>query len=174
MRRYTVEIAGQALEVVLEHDRRGRLWAEVEGQRMVVELRPLAGRALYTLIWGRRSIGLGCAGRGSGYRLQREGQVYHPVKVERSAVHALRRHLKGRSLARSDRLELRAHLPGLVVKVAGQPGQLVRQGQGLVIIEAMKMENELRAPCDCLIEAIKVKVGAEVKRGTLLCILRRS
>jgi acetyl/propionyl-CoA carboxylase alpha subunit len=59
-------------------------------------------------------------------------------------------------------------MPGRVVKLLVQPGDEVRAGQGLVIVEAMKMENELKAPRAGRIAAVHVSEGAGVEKGTLL------
>jgi pyruvate carboxylase subunit B len=168
--KYAVEIAGQPLEVELSRIGE-RLWAEVDGQRVRVELRTQTGRALQTLIWNDRLITLHIAGYGSGYRIQMDGRIYE-VELERAAIHALRRHLKSRVAVQSERVEVRAHMPGLVVKVEVSQGQRVRLGEGVVVIEAMKMENELRAPCAGIVEEVKATEGREVKSGELLCVIR--
>jgi pyruvate carboxylase subunit B len=168
--KYAVEIAGQPLEVELSRIGE-QLWAEVDGQRVHVELRTQTGRALQTLIWNDRLITLHIVGHSNGYRIQMDGRIYE-VELERAAIHALRRHLKPRVAAQSERVEVRAHMPGLVVKVEIRQGQHVRLGEGLVVVEAMKMENELRAPCAGVIEEIKAMEGREVKSGELLCAIR--
>lgn len=66
---------------------------------------------------------------------------------------------------------LRAAMPGKVVKVLVQPGDTVKAGQGLLVIEAMKMENELRAPAGGKIAAISVREGQAVEAGQELVAL---
>ena len=61
-----------------------------------------------------------------------------------------------------------APMPGLVVRVNAQPGDTVRAGQGLVVMEAMKMENELRAAADGTVTAVLVTPGTAVEKGTVL------
>ena len=61
-----------------------------------------------------------------------------------------------------------APMPGLVVRVNAQPGDTVRAGQGLVVMEAMKMENELRAAADGTVKAVLVTPGTAVEKGTVL------
>ena len=58
-----------------------------------------------------------------------------------------------------------APMPGLIVKVEVQVGQAVRQGQGLLILEAMKMENEIRAGRGGTIQAIHVESRKPVEKG---------
>jgi biotin carboxyl carrier protein len=64
-----------------------------------------------------------------------------------------------------------APMPGKVVKVLVSPGDEVEARQGLVVIEAMKMENELRAPRAGRVREVHVKEGAPVESGRLLVVL---
>ncbi len=66
-----------------------------------------------------------------------------------------------------------AHMPGLVVELKVEEGQEVQEGQGLMVIEAMKMENEVRAPWSGSVEQVGVRQGEEIQRGRLLCYIRR-
>jgi len=66
---------------------------------------------------------------------------------------------------------IRAPMPGLVVRVAVEPGQQVDAGAGLVVVEAMKMENELRAPGAGVVAAVHVAPGQVVERGAALVTL---
>ncbi len=63
------------------------------------------------------------------------------------------------------RLTLRAQIPGRVVRLWVAEGETVERGQRLLAIEAMKMENEIRAPQAGTVEDIRVEVGARVERG---------
>jgi biotin carboxyl carrier protein len=62
-------------------------------------------------------------------------------------------------------------MPGRVVKVLVKPGDTVRARQGLVIVEAMKMENELRAPADARVVDVRVTEGMSVDAKAVLVIL---
>ena len=61
-----------------------------------------------------------------------------------------------------------APMPGLVVRVTVQPGDTVQAGQALVVMEAMKMENELRAPAAGTVKAVLVQPGTKVEKGATL------
>jgi 3-methylcrotonyl-CoA carboxylase alpha subunit len=67
--------------------------------------------------------------------------------------------------------EIRAPMPGLVKRLAAEPGLAVRRGEALVVLEAMKMEHALLAPRDGRIAAVHVSEGAQVTDGTLLLAL---
>lgn len=64
-----------------------------------------------------------------------------------------------------------APMPGKVVKVLVKPGDEVKARQGLVVVEAMKMENELRSPKDGRVAEVLVTEGASVEAGRLLVVV---
>jgi pyruvate carboxylase subunit B len=63
---------------------------------------------------------------------------------------------------------LKAPMPGLVVRILAEPGQGVTRGAGVVVLEAMKMENELKAPADARVKAVRVRPGEPVEKGQVL------
>lgn len=64
--------------------------------------------------------------------------------------------------------ELKAPMPGLIVDIRVQPGQVVQKGDSLLVLEAMKMENILKAPADCTVGSIKVTLRDNVQKGQVL------
>lgn len=64
--------------------------------------------------------------------------------------------------------DLRAPMPGLVLEIKAQPGQEVKQGDPILILEAMKMENILKAPGDGKIRAVKVHIRQNVEKNQVL------
>jgi biotin carboxyl carrier protein len=63
---------------------------------------------------------------------------------------------------------LAAPMPGMIVRVNVQVGDRVYPGQGLVVMEAMKMENELRAQAEATVRAVLAQPGSAVEKGALL------
>lgn len=74
----------------------------------------------------------------------------------------------GRSIAGKPEAEVRAPLPGKVLKVMVRKGEAVAAGQELFIIEAMKMQNSIFAPKGGVVHEVKVKEGEEVQDGQVL------
>jgi pyruvate carboxylase subunit B len=66
--------------------------------------------------------------------------------------------------------EIVAPMPGLVVKIEVEVGQAVKAGQGVIVVEAMKMENELKAPADGVVAKIAVQERQTVDKGTTLIV----
>ncbi len=69
------------------------------------------------------------------------------------------------------RLTLRAQIPGRIVRVWAEPGQHVEQGERLLAIEAMKMENEVRSPRAGVVDVVNVELGGRVERDDELLTL---
>ncbi|MBU0713020.1 biotin/lipoyl-binding protein [bacterium] len=61
-----------------------------------------------------------------------------------------------------------APLPGLILKIHVKPGDAVKAGQNLVVMEAMKMENDVQAPGDGTVKSILIKVGDSANEGDVL------
>ena len=64
-----------------------------------------------------------------------------------------------------------APMPGTILKVNVQNGAQVKKGDVLMVLEAMKMENEIMAPSDGKVASVSVTNGATVEAGTVLCTL---
>lgn len=67
--------------------------------------------------------------------------------------------------------QITSPMPGTILDVKVAAGQAVKSGDVLMILEAMKMENEIMAPHDGTVTAVSVNKGATVESGTLLCTL---
>jgi biotin carboxyl carrier protein len=104
------------------------------------------------------------------------GPIDWVVTVHGRRIEVTVRGHRDRLLAESTRLlgrrhgpaEVRATLPGLVVRVAVSPGDVVAEGDALVTVEAMKMQNEIRAPRAGRVASVKVTPGQTIATGALL------
>lgn len=68
--------------------------------------------------------------------------------------------------------EIRSPMPGNILSVAIAPGTAVKKGQTLMILEAMKMENEIISPRDGVVAQVQVQAGNAVDTDALLCVLQ--
>jgi len=107
-------------------------------------------------------------------RGESRGSYVFDIDGYRYAVEALDertrtiRDMTARSAAAAGPAPLKAPMPGLVVRIHVAVGDTVQAGQGLVVMEAMKMENELRTTAAGTVKAIHVTPGTAVEKGTPL------
>ena len=100
------------------------------------------------------------------YSVQVDGASYS------IAMHDPRRWSRGRgALAREGRQQITAPMPGKIVRVLVQPGQRVEAGQGLIVVEAMKMQNEIKCQSAGTVEKLLVREGQAVTAGETLLII---
>ncbi len=78
------------------------------------------------------------------------------------------RELSGAASGPAGPAPLVAPMPGMIVRIAVQAGDVVHAGQGLVVMEAMKMENELRATSAGTVKSVLATVGSAVEKGAIL------
>ena len=164
--RYFVTIGSQTHEV------------EVEGTRVVVggvaletQLAPVTGTPLYHLLLGGESWTVAAEPLEGGGRwtLGIVGErVEVAVQDERSREMAA---VSGKTQPSAGGGTVHAPMPGLVVRIEVAEGQQVDAGAGLVVVEAMKMENELRAPRPGMVQTVHVAVGQAVEKGASLVTL---
>jgi len=146
----------------------------VDGRPIVVHLEEVAGTPICLLnadgTLHRLAVQRG-EGRGrytiwsDGYRLDVEA-----LDERRRAI----RDMAGVGKASTGPAALVAPMPGLVVRIDVQVGDRVELGQAIVVMEAMKMENELRASAAAVVKRIHASAGAAVEKGALLIELERT
>lgn len=97
------------------------------------------------------------------------GRTFH-LKPQDSRTRLLQSMVKSHVVAEGE-LAIRAPMPGLVARILTQAGARISPGGGVMILEAMKMENEIRSPSASTVKEIKVTQGQGVEKNQLLAIL---
>ena len=135
----------------------GRLQVVVDGAAFAPVIEE-AGAG--TFLWrdGDRTETFHCVREGDTVHLFWRGAVYRLVEEEEGA-RAGRRPVSG---------GLEAPMPGKVIAVKAAPGQAVKKGDELLVVEAMKMENAIRAPRDGTVRSVAARVGDMVGPGAVL------
>jgi biotin carboxyl carrier protein len=166
-----VEIGDDPLKIELD-EADGRLWAVWgEDERRPVALHRHPNSDLYTLEIGQQRATLWMARRDGKLRIHWNGRT-HEVTVQSARVHALRRRLREEGPGTGSDVPVEAVMPGVVTKILVDEGQTVTEEDGLLVVDAMKMENEIRAPASGIIGELSVEAGQEVKRGQTLCVIQ--
>ena len=161
--KYFVRIGESQHEVVIDGDN-----VTVDGKTLRAHVEDIPGTPLQMLSVGNerfRILARRGAERGS-YDITVEGRRLQVEALDERAK--VIRDLSGASKKRAGAGNLLAPMPGLVVRVNVKEGDAVRAGQGLVVMEAMKMENELRASANGTVKRVAATPGSAVEKGALL------
>lgn len=161
--KYLVDVDGERLEVDIDAD-----GVRVGGRRVHAHLGDVEGTPIHLLqiddTVHRVAVTRGVA-RGQ-YSLWMNGFRYTAEALdERSRAI---RELTAEHATSLGPAPVLAPMPGLVVRVLVQEGEQVRAGQGVAVIEAMKMENELRASSDGVVARVRVSAGTAVEKGAVI------
>jgi glutaconyl-CoA/methylmalonyl-CoA decarboxylase subunit gamma len=168
MSTYQVSIGDRTLKVALRREGE-QVFAQVDdGPEQSVRLETVRG-PLRSLLLAERRIELLASATPHEVRLAIGGLEYQAEVVDEA--HARLAQVAGGAAAQHHRRELRAPMPGLVVKVLCEPGAQVEAGQPLVVLQAMKMENELSLPGGGSVSSVSVKSGQTVEQGAVLLVV---
>jgi biotin carboxyl carrier protein len=161
LRRYSVTVAGQPRTVEVEELEGGRWLVSVDGRTRELEVR--AGQG--TLCWldGTTVVQASIDGVLPRPIVGVRGQTI-PVEIADARAAAIAGVVKERARAAGPVI-VRAPIPGRVARVLVKAGDAVVAGRGMVVLEAMKMENEIRAPRDGVVKTLGCSEGAAVEAG---------
>jgi len=162
--RYEVEINGRKTSVELE-ERDGRLRALVDARNYDVDLvSPEEG--VYTFLAGDRVYEAWVWARDANtLRVTVSGRVFSTSVIDRKHRRpAADQGIEGRQ-------SLIAPMPGKVVRVLLAPGDEVHSGQGVLVVEAMKMQNEIKSPKSGRVIEVRVAEGASVNANQVLAVV---
>lgn len=165
---YQVTIGEQTLRIELRREGEATFARVNGGPEHPVRLAKLHG-TLQSLLIGNQQLEL-LADRGpETVRLAINGLEYQAEVVDEA--HARLAQVVGGTGAQHQRRELRAPMPGLVVKVLCEPGAQVEPGQPLIVLQAMKMENELSVPRAGTVKTVSAIAGQTVDQGAVLVVV---
>ncbi len=166
--RYYANVDGQTLEVDIEGEG-DNLRIIMDGEQLPASLRLVSSPSLYSLLLGNGSHELFVEHRDGEYLITIAGELVS-VKVQNERARALAA-VTPKNRTKACEMAIRAPMPGMVVSIAVTPGSTVTEGSALLVLEAMKMLNELKAPQSGLIKAVNVQQGDTVESGQVLAVL---
>ena len=167
--KYFTKVSGRELQVeVVESD--GGLSLIVNGKPHHAELDRISSDNLFSLIIDNRSHQLFFEEADNGHWVSVDGHKFF-VELEDERAHFIRGLIKSDTKPRGP-TAIKAPMPGLIIKLFAEENQPVKKGDALVIIEAMKMENEIRANGDGAVKKILVNEGDSVSKGAVLILIK--
>ena len=163
--KYLTTVEDQTFELEINVD--GEI--SVNGVPVAIDFYPVAGQPVYSLLVNGRSYEAYVNLADEGLQVLLQGRLY-PVTVEDERTKRLRESSSGQPVAKGE-IQVKAPMPGLVVATLVEPGRAVEKGDLLIILESMKMQNELKAVRSGTITRVRVKAGDSVEQNQALMTL---
>jgi len=138
----------------------------IDGERRVLDLREIDGDGLFSLLLEGRSYDALVEEGDGEYRVLIDGVLYH-TQVADERAKRLAEAAGAFSLTSGD-VVVKSPMPGLIVSVPVKEGDAVKKGQVVIVLESMKMENELKATREGTVHAVKVQPRQTVEQGQVL------
>jgi acetyl/propionyl-CoA carboxylase alpha subunit len=160
--KYTAIVQGQNVEIALNHKGHGVIEAEIGGRKYTF-LGKAVEPGVYWLTKDNQSFEVGVGQTVDGYLVSLLGrQISVEILDTRNALRRAAQH------DHDGVAQIRAPMPGKVIKVLAAEGAEVEPNQGIVVLEAMKMQNEIKSPKKGVVRKIGVTEGAAVNAGDFI------
>ena len=167
---WEVSLGDQSFEITVKSSEAGRFVLDVDGEEAEADACFPEDGALH-MIWEGEAFEFDVQKSDRGHDVTLHGTRY-PASVLDERARALMALGMGGGPGAAE-LDVSTSMPGKVVAILVEEGQEVRAGEGIIVVEAMKMENELKAACDAVVESVCVAVGEAVEGGVTLVKLSR-
>lgn len=162
--KYFAAVNGQEYEIEIEGGQ-----VLVDGEVIDVDVSQIGVPELYSILLDGASYEVLVEEERQSYAVTLAGQQFH-VQVEDERSRRLNAGRKGPLIPKGE-LVVKAPIPGLVVKVLVQEGDDIPEDHPLIILEAMKMENEIRSLRAGIVRSVDVSPGQRVEQGAALLVL---
>jgi biotin carboxyl carrier protein len=163
--KFTAIVEGERIELELKRVSADTVEVEIGGRTHTVHVKAVEP-GVFWFNWNHRSLEVAVTQDTDAYIVSLQGRRIPVEMVDARA--ALRRaaHHGQAGLA-----EVRAPMPGKIVKILVAEGAQVQPNQGLLVMEAMKMQNEIKSPKKGIVQKLGVSEGAAVNSGDLLAVV---
>jgi biotin carboxyl carrier protein len=163
--KFTAIVQDERIELEVKVIGANSIEVELGGRRYTLEAKAVEP-GVFWLNWNNQSIELAVTQDTDSYIVSFQGRRV-PVEIVDSRA-ALRR---AAQQGQAGTVELRAPMPGKIVKVLAGEGTEVQANQGILVMEAMKMQNEIKSPKQGVVKKLSVMEGAAVNSGDLLAMV---
>jgi biotin carboxyl carrier protein len=142
----------------------------VDGEIYLIDFTQVGDQQVYSLLVNGMSVDSNVYPNEDVWQVIFQGNLFSAT-VEDEREKRLRAALGGRVAAHED-FHLKAPMPGMVISVPVQEGQMINKGDVLAVLESMKMQNELRSPRDGKVTRLRIKPGDRVEhKETMLSVV---
>ena len=163
--KYYATVGDRVIECDVEAEN-GDIFVVIDGRRLRADMRHLARARSYSLLLDGMSFEFTVDDSGEALELSGGAGTFE-VRVEDARTHAARSKTLCARGAGGPKI-VKAVMPGIVREFCVAPGDTVQKGQALLILEAMKMQNEIRADRDGTVTKLFVDAGETVDKGAKL------
>ena len=165
--KYLANVGENTYHISLD-DQDTRIDLNINGEPLQIDLVPINGDHTYSLLINGRSYVATMMDVDESCQVMIDGRAY-AIDVAEEELARLRSQVKRKHHAGGE--QIKAPMPGRIIDIEVAVGDPVESGQGVAIIEAMKMENELRARTGGVVKEIRTRVGDAVNKNDILVVL---
>lgn len=141
----------------------------VNDEKYAIDFRRVAEGGMVSLLLNHRSLEAVVDERDDHWEVLTDGELY-TVFVQDERAYRLAQ-ARGTGLDMGHEAGVKAPMPGLIIRVLVEVGDTVERNEKVVILESMKMENELRSPREGVVTAVHVTPGASVEKDQILILI---
>ena len=158
---YTFKLNNKIFKIDLEEEK-NKVDVEIDGEHQQVEYSRLDDN-LYSIIVDGKSLTIGVLKKGKNIHVFYQGDLYN--------IEAISDRDRAKISSAGSGLVISSPMPSRIVKILKKVGDTVEPDEGVIVVEAMKMESELKAQTPGKVKDVKVKEGDTVEGGTVLVTL---
>jgi biotin carboxyl carrier protein len=163
--KYATTIGGRTFRVEVVDDHHIIL----DGKPYTVDFTAIGSQPVFSLLINGQSLEAHAAPLEDGWQILLHGRMFEAHVEDDQAIRV--RALAHAAADIPGEYPLRAPMPGLVVGIPAAVGESVAKGATLVILESMKMQNELRSPKDGVVQEIRIRPGQTVEQNQVLIVI---
>ncbi len=141
----------------------------VNDEKYSIDFQYLATGGMVSLLLNNRSLEAVVDEYDDHWEVLAEGELYNVFVQDERAFRLAQ--ARGTTLDTGHETGVKAPMPGVIIRTLVDVGDVVERNEKVVILESMKMENELRAPREGVVTAVNVSAGASVEKGQVLIVI---
>ena len=163
--KYITTVGEEVYTIEIDHE--GEI--VVNGERYEIDFQELPEGGMVSLLLNHRSYEAVVEERDERWEVLVRGELYS-VQVQDERAYRLAKARGGETAVHGDAI-IKSPMPGIIIATPVAAGDMVQKGDKVIILESMKMENELRAPREGMVARVQVQPGDSVEKGQVLAVI---